>query len=104
MPEIILQTLYERKRPYLEHFWSQWETFSLKKQIVLLDIYPSRETDTGLVKSWQLAQSVQKSNVRYQNPEELKETLGKEIRRGDIVFFMGAGDIDKLAKKLTKQF
>src|SRR3989338_216115 len=73
-------------------------------QIVLLDIYPSMETDTGLVKSWQLAQSVQKSNVRYQNPEELKETLGKEIRRGDIVFFMGAGDIDKLAKKLTKQF
>lgn len=70
-------------------------------QIVLLDIYPSREVDTGLVKSWQLAQSVQKHNVRYQNPEELKETLGKEIKKGDIVFFMGAGDIDKLARKLV---
>ncbi|MBI2600156.1 UDP-N-acetylmuramate--L-alanine ligase [Candidatus Daviesbacteria bacterium] len=70
-------------------------------QIILLDIYPSRELDTGLVKSWQLVQSVQKHNVRYQNPEELKETLGKEIKKGDVVFFMGAGDIDKLARKLV---
>ncbi len=70
-------------------------------QTIILDIYPSREVDTGKVKSWQIVQSVKKPNVRYNSPEEVKETLNREVKTGDVVFFMGAGDIDKLARKLT---
>lgn len=70
-------------------------------QTIILDIYPSREVDTGKVKSWQIVQSVKKTNVRYNSPEEIKETLSREVEKGDVLIFMGAGDIDKLAKKLV---
>lgn len=70
-------------------------------QTIITDIYPSREVDTGLVKSWQLVESIKKEGVQYKSPEELKETLHKDIKEGDILFFMGAGDIDTLARKLA---
>lgn len=72
-------------------------------QIILIDIYPSREKDTGLVNSSQLAGSIKRDNVRYESPEELKQTLYRDIREGDIVFFMGAGDIDSLARRLVER-
>ncbi len=70
-------------------------------EIIILDIYPSREVDTGMIHSEQLVQATNKNNVQYNNPEHLRETLGKEIKKGDVLFFMGAGDIDKLARKLV---
>ncbi|MBI4036299.1 UDP-N-acetylmuramate--L-alanine ligase [Candidatus Daviesbacteria bacterium] len=69
-------------------------------QTLILDIYPSREVDTGLISSKQLVDSIGKKNVRYASGELLKELLNREVGEGDIVFFMGAGDIDKLARKL----
>lgn len=72
-------------------------------QIIILDIYASREIDTGKVKSWQIVQSVKKSNVRYNSPEEINNTLSREIEKNDVILFMGAGDIDKLARKLANQ-
>lgn len=71
-------------------------------QGVIIDIYPSREVDTGQVRSYQLAESINLPHISYKNPEELREYLDKNIQRGDIVFFMGAGDIDSLARKLAK--
>lgn len=70
-------------------------------QAVILDIYPSREKDTGMIHSSQLAQAIKKPHVRYESPEGVKETLVREIGEGDILFFMGAGDIDNLARKLV---
>lgn len=70
-------------------------------QIIILDIYPSREVDTGKIKSWQIVQSVKKINVRYNSPEEIRETLNREVNKDDVVVFMGAGDIDKLARKFA---
>lgn len=72
-------------------------------QIRILDIYPSREIDTGLVKSEQLVQSTNKDNVQYNSPEQLKETLNRDIKKDDILFFVGAGDIDSIARKLVKK-
>ena len=70
-------------------------------QALILDIYPSREVDTGLVSSQELVDAVNDNKVDYiSGVEELKEILNKEIRPGDIIFFMGAGDIDKIARDL----
>lgn len=71
-------------------------------QILIMEIYPSRETDTGLVNSQELVDAVDSNKVDYiSGVEELKKILNKEIRPGDIIFFMGAGDIDQMARKLV---
>lgn len=72
-------------------------------EALIMDIYPSREVDTGLINSKQLVDSIAKENVRYASGELLKEVLNKEVGEGDVIFFMGAGDIDKLARKLVSQ-
>ncbi len=77
-------------------------TVKTVNQILLTDIYPSREKDTGLVKSLELVDAIDESNVDYVSSEkELKEIIRSEIGQGDILFFMGAGDIDKIAKELV---
>ncbi|MDP3758093.1 MAG: Mur ligase family protein, partial [Candidatus Daviesbacteria bacterium] len=69
----------------------------------ILDIYPSREIDTGLVTSKQLVEAVGKESVTYiGSTSETLEKLKPEIQKEDIVFFMSAGDTDKLAKELVK--
>ncbi len=70
-------------------------------QTLIMDIYPSREVDTGLVSSQELVEAIDKSSVDYvASVKELTEILKSEITQGDIVFFMGAGDIDKIARGL----
>lgn len=69
-------------------------------QIFILDIYPSREKDTGLVNSKQLVEAINKENVFYQSSsEQLLEKLKQEEGSDRVYFFMGAGDIHKLAQK-----
>lgn len=94
--------MFTRTKYLFDDFVKVFKTLSAD-QIIILDIYPSREVDTGKVKSWQIVQSVKKTNVRYNSPEEIKNTLNREIAKGDVIFFMGAGDIDKLARKLADQ-
>lgn len=75
----------------------------LADQVFIMDIYPSREIDTGLTSSKQLVEAVNRNSVIYIG--SANETLGKikpKIKPDDIVFFMSAGDTDKLAKELVK--
>ena len=67
---------------------------------VILDIYPSREIDTGLVNSEELVKAIDKENV-YFAKELKKEEFEQYAKPGDILFFMGAGDIDKFARSLV---
>ena len=71
-------------------------------QIIITDIYPSREVDTGLINSKQLAEAVHYDSLVYHSREKLGDILKKEVKKEDILFFMGAGDIDKIAKELVK--
>lgn len=65
-------------------------------KIIITDIYQSREKDKGLVTAKQLAEAVDKKNTVYVSKKELINYLPEN----GIIFFMGAGDIDKLAKQL----
>ncbi len=79
---------------------------------VTLDIYPSREIDTGIVSSEELVKAIKRKNVYY--AKELKrEEFEQYAKPNDILpfadgkrqvifFFMGAGDIDQLARELVK--
>ena len=68
--------------------------------IIILDIYPSREIDTGLINSEQLVKAINKNNVYYVKSDSIKEELRQYSKPDDILFFMGAGDIDKMARDL----
>ena len=72
-------------------------------QTLILDIYPSREVDTGLVNSRELVDAIDRNNVGYATFEELKAILKTEIRPEDIIFFMGAGDINRIARELSSR-
>ena len=67
-------------------------------RIIITDIYQSREIDKGLVTSKQLADAAGK---QYIAKNQLNDYLEKELKENDVIFFMGAGDIDKMAKEFA---
>lgn len=76
-------------------------------EIIITDIYPSREVDTGLVNSQELVDAINESipkscnGVKMVLNEQILDKIRSEVREGDILFFMGAGDTDKWAKELV---
>ena len=71
-------------------------------QIIITDIYPSREVDTGTVSSQQLVETIHSNTSMYHSKKDLKAFLKNEVKKDDILFFMGAGDIDKMAREFTQ--
>lgn len=73
-------------------------------QILIMDIYPSREVDTGLVDSKQLVEAIAKLSVTYlPKGQDVVEKLAKDEGRGEVLFFLGAGETHELAKKLVEK-
>lgn len=71
--------------------------------IVILDIYPSREVDTGQVTSKQLVEAISEKRVEYlPSWQKMKEELTETCTPDDVIVFMGAGDTDKWAKELVE--
>ena len=72
--------------------------------MVLVDIYASREKDTGLVSSKDLAQKIVEhgGNVEYCGTFENAENyVVNNCNPQDMLITMGAGDIVKLGEKLV---
>lgn len=74
-------------------------------QTYIIDIYPSREVDTGLVSSKQLTEATNKNTVRFvDNISDLLTVLAKATKQKDVLFFIGAGDIDNTARQFVNQY
>ncbi len=71
--------------------------------IAILDIYPSREIDTGLVTSQELVKAIDEDNIEYTTKEEVVRNLKKYATNKDVFFFMGAGDIDRIAREIVEK-
>jgi UDP-N-acetylmuramate--alanine ligase len=74
-------------------------------QTYLLDIYAARETNTYGVTSRELAEAAREVNadVAYTaTPDVTLERLLDEVRPGDIVITMGAGDVYRLGAQLQE--
>lgn len=69
----------------------------------ILDIYPSREVDTGLVSSQELVEAIDSKTVEYTTWEKFKSEYISYFSDQDVIFFMGAGDSDKWAKELVSK-
>lgn len=70
-------------------------------QTFIMDIYPSREIDTGLVNSRQLVEAINLEKVTFEPSEEdILNILKTEASINQVLFFLGAGSTHELAKKL----
>lgn len=93
--------MFTRTKALFDDFVKVFKNLPIN-QVLIMDIYPSRELDTGIVSSEQLANAIDKNNVDYvKSYDDLEEIIKSETRQGDILFFMGAGDIDRFAKELV---
>ena len=71
--------------------------------LIIADIYPSREIDTGYVHAKDLYRALQPrlQEVYYLGDKDaIIAFLDQYISEGDIIIAMGAGDINQLSEKL----
>lgn len=74
-------------------------------EVILADIYAAREIDTGEVSSEKLAIAINKisNNCSYLgNFKDIETHLKENIKPGDVVLTVGAGDIYKVGLELVK--
>ncbi|MCL4366016.1 UDP-N-acetylmuramate--L-alanine ligase [Patescibacteria group bacterium] len=94
--------MFSRTKALFEDFVKVFQNIPADKTFIL-DIYPSREVDTGQITSKQLVEAINKPSISYLGSvAEALEKIKPEIKPGDIILFMSAGDTDKLAKELVK--
>jgi len=94
--------MFSRTHYLFNHFLDTFKKIPVD-EIILMDIYPSREMDTGLVNSKQLVDALAKHNVVYLSSKDgLIQKLNAEVKPNDIIFFVGAGDIDATAREYVK--
>lgn len=82
------------------------KVLSKADEVVLLDIYASREKDTGLVSSRDLAEKIEENGgkvVYCGSFEKAEEYIVENCNPQDMLITMGAGDIVKLGEKLVLQ-
>ncbi len=93
---------YTRTYTLFEEFT---EAFYGLDKLILVDIYAAREKDTGLVSSSILCEAVKKNGIdcRYvKDFEAALSILKDELRPGDVVITMGAGDVFKIGEMYLK--
>ncbi len=101
--------LYSRTRDFYQDFG---RSFFNADVCVLTDVYPAREEPIEGVSGELIAESARKfghKEVHYvQDKKQIPEYLMKLVKQGDMVIFMGAGDITKICgefiNKLSEKF
>lgn len=92
---------YTRTHDLLDNFA---KALSMADYIVLLDIYASREKDTGLVHSKDLQKKIQdlgKTCYYFSTFKEAEEFLLSTCKPQDMLITMGAGDVFKLGESIV---
>lgn len=75
--------------------------------LIFVDVYSAGEETVNGLSSKDLvgyARSKKYNSIYYSNNNEIVYFLKKHTKSGDIVVFMGAGDIDKIAVKAVKDY
>lgn len=73
--------------------------------LILADIYAAREKDTGVISSNMLGDRIREKNVNCINLhsfDEIVEHLKTNLKEGDILITMGAGDVVKIGEMYLK--
>lgn len=91
---------YTRTRLLLQDFAN---TLILADKIILCDIYAAREKDTGDIHSKDLQNKIRelgKAALYFDSFEKVKEYITNNIKDGDLLITMGAGDVYKIGEEL----
>ena len=89
---------YSRTKTLLEGFA---QAFGVADHIIVLPIFPARETDTLGLTSGDVAAAIQFPDVRCAGSlDEALVWLGTEVRSGDVVLTLGAGDGSRVGEWL----
>lgn len=96
---------YTRTRDQMEGFA---RSFDKASELLLLDIYSAGEQPIEGISAAALAQKIAEtgfSAVRHIGEKDrMMETLMRELREGDVVFTLGAGDVYKLGEQLLREY
>lgn len=96
--------MYSRTKTFFEQFLGAFDAADL---VLIADIFPARERDTGLVSSRQLVEAMARrprfsqGGILYSGSlAETTRQLSTLLRSGDMVVIMGAGDIYKVTEQI----
>jgi UDP-N-acetylmuramate--alanine ligase len=92
---------YTRTKALLPEFA---DALSMADHVILADIYAARETDTLGISSRTLQGEIQKRGTvcdYFPSFSEIEDFLRENVREGDLVLTVGAGDIVKVGDDLT---
>lgn len=90
---------YSRTKAFLPEFA---EALSIADRVIIADVYPARESYDGTIHSCDLAALI--DNAVYINHfDAIVRYLKGNVKSGDLVITMGAGDIFKVGKALSEK-
>jgi UDP-N-acetylmuramate--alanine ligase len=98
--------MYSRTKAFFDQFLLAFDAADV---VILADIFPARERDTGLIHTRDLVAALeQREHFRSQGGQvlhggsitETADLLAKIVESGDLVIIMGAGDIYKVTEQL----
>ncbi|AYD41294.1 UDP-N-acetylmuramate--L-alanine ligase [Clostridium fermenticellae] len=93
---------YSRTLNLFEEFTKAFDNVD---ELILADIYAAREKDTGVVSSNSLGDEIRKRNIKcsnFHNFEDILSYLNKNLKDGDLLLTVGAGDIFKVGEMYLK--
>ena len=95
---------YTRTKLLLEQFATAFEDCD---QLILRDIYPASEAPIPGINSQMLAKKIEETTgqkvVYITSSAKVEDYLAQEVKEGDLVMTVGAGDGYKIAEKLVEK-
>lgn len=94
---------YTRTKSLLKEFS---ESFSDADKVIVCDIYAAREKDTGEIHSKQLVDLLIENKVDamyFETFEQIKDYISENVKSGDLVLTMGAGDVYTIGEMLVEK-
>lgn len=89
--------LYSRTRDFMDDFA---EVLAMADELILLDIYPARETPIEGITSEVLLEKTRLANKKICTKAELMNLIG--TKKPELLVTMGAGDIDRFVEPLQE--
>lgn len=95
---------YSRAHTFLDEFS---RSFSDADLVIATDIYSAGEADQGLVSGTQVAAAIAQHHpaVLYQPTlSQVQTYLQEQLRPGDLVIFLGAGDVNRIIPEILDHY
>ena len=101
--------MYSRTKTFFEQFLT---AFDQADEVIIVDIYPGRERDTGIVHARDLVAALQRQPhfaqtgvavVHGGSVRETAQNLRATLRAGDLAIIMGAGDVYQATEQLLEE-